>query len=118
MPSPITATASPTYHELHVGCARKSATIAVRPPSATRRRARNATTSAMHLDALHDGSHHLVDRNLVDARRSARALALIQALAALGARHHDVVGAPRPVAVRIRRTKDRHERRADGAANV
>src|SRR5689334_11050285 len=118
MASPITATASPAYHEFHVGRARTSAAIAITAPSATRRRARKPATSAIDLDALHHGGHRLVERDLVDARRRSTALALIQALAAIGARHHDVVRAPGSIALGVSRTEERHEGRADGAGNV
>src|SRR5690349_11673775 len=118
MPSPTMATASPAYHELQVGRARRSAAIAVRPPSATRRRARNSTTSAIRFDALRDRRRHFLDRDVVDARRSDMTLPLIQALAAIGALHDDIALAPRSVAFGERGAKERHERRAHGARNV
>src|SRR5688500_20049600 len=93
--SPAHATASPSVHEVQVGRATITAITAVTKPNPTRRRASCArrpphALSTCPTQASGNGGGYFVHADLLDARRPSAALPLIQAHAALGARHHHV----------------------------
>src|SRR3970282_776200 len=122
MHSPITATASPTLHVIHVGLASTSVKSAVRKPRGTRLRAsvreKVFVASAMRSEKPTDAVAHFVDADAVDARRGLATPPFVEARALRNARNDNVAWRPWAVAFRKRRSEQRDDGRPDGAGNV
>src|SRR4051812_2774891 len=110
--------ASPTCHELDTGCANRITDSATTNPSGTRRRASDATTSAMRQQPVTRRVNHLVYRNVIDAWCAAPASPLVQTGALRDAGHRDVERRQWTVPLWLRRSKQRDDRCAHGARDV
>src|SRR5262245_9445210 len=94
-------------HVSHVGCARSSVIAPAATPRATRLRASTATTpSATSDDSSFYGGQHLVEADVLDARRRASAPSLVVTRTRVVSRDRDVRLGPRTIARRERRAEE------------
>ena len=68
--------------------------------------------------ALLNRRRHLRDADALETPRRLMTLALVRTVAAIEPRHRHVSRRPGPVALRIGRAEERHDRRADGGGDV